>query len=260
MEGLGLDLSLLLQTVNNILVAPTNLVGETLQESYSKGHYFQELVQTYLHGAVFASRLEAQYPEGLRDDHALLAVVRGRNALEKLEAFQSCRAASSLVGDHAADGPVEDLGGCTMVEGAGLFGVDDVALVQEVVVPQLQRVWLNAMFLVRIDTNPNMHLVAEETARNVNLLAPDDDNLLAVEDLLRDNRSKAAQKMALAVNDNGGGGEGGHGASDTSVGAKRVRTPNFWRQTRELTWGGELYESRTAVSARTQLEYLKLSP
>ncbi len=56
----------------------------------------------------------------------------------------------------------------------------------------------------------NMHLVAEETAGNVDLLAPNDDNLLAAKDLLRDNRSKAAQKMALAVNDNGGGGEGGH--------------------------------------------------
>ena len=58
-----------------------------------------------------------------------------------------------------------------------------------------------------------MHLVAEETAGDVDLLAPDDDNLLAVKDLLRDNRSKPAQKMALAVNDDGGGGEGGHGAS-----------------------------------------------
>ena len=55
-----------------------------------------------------------------------------------------------------------------------------------------------------------MHLVAEETAGDVDLLAPDDNNLLAVEDLLRDNRSKTAEKMALAVNDNGGGGEGGH--------------------------------------------------
>ena len=68
--------------------------------------------------------------------------------------------------------------------------------------------------------NPNpagfKHLVAEEAARNVDLLAPDDDNLLAVENLLRDNRSEATKKMALAVDDNGGGGEGGHGASDYS--------------------------------------------
>ena len=59
-----------------------------------------------------------------------------------------------------------------------------------------------------------MHLVAEETAGDVDLLAPDDDNLLAIKDLLRDNRSKPAQKMALAVNDDGGGGEGGHGESE----------------------------------------------
>ena len=58
-----------------------------------------------------------------------------------------------------------------------------------------------------------MHLVAEETAGDVDLLAPDDDNLLAIEDLLRDNRREATQKMALAVNDDGGGGEGGHGGS-----------------------------------------------
>ena len=58
-----------------------------------------------------------------------------------------------------------------------------------------------------------MHLVAEETAGDVDLLAPDDNNLLAVENLLRDNRSETTKKMALAVNDNGGGGEGGHGAS-----------------------------------------------
>ena len=30
-EGLGLDLPLLLQTINNVLVAPANLVGQTLQ-------------------------------------------------------------------------------------------------------------------------------------------------------------------------------------------------------------------------------------
>ena len=55
------------------------------------------------------------------------------------------------------------------------------------------------------------YLVAEEAAGNVDLLAPNDNNLLAVEDLLRDNRSKTTKKMALAVNDDRGGGERGHG-------------------------------------------------
>ncbi len=41
------------------------------------------------------------------------------------------------MGDHTADGPVEDLGRCAVVEGTGLFGVDDVAFVKEVVVTQL---------------------------------------------------------------------------------------------------------------------------
>ena len=61
----------------------------------------------------------------------------------------------------------------------------------------------------RYDTD----LVAEEAARNVYLLAPYNDNLLAVENLLRDNRSQPTKKMALAINDDGGRGEGGHGES-----------------------------------------------
>jgi len=52
------------------------------------------------------------------------------------------------------------------MEGARLAGVDNVAFVEEVVVSQL---------------------VAEKGAADVDLLAPDDNNLLAIEDLLRDN-------------------------------------------------------------------------
>ena len=82
-----------------------------------------------------------------------------------------------------------------------------------------------------------MHLVAEEAAGNVDLLAPDDNNLLAVEDLLRDNRSKATQKMALAVNDDGGGGEGGHGASGWGVANKaKVKTRNLDDLRNRRTW------------------------
>ena len=56
------------------------------------------------------------------------------------------------------------------------------------------------------------HLVAEEAARNVDLLAPDDDNLLAIQNLLRDYRGQPSEQMALAINDDGGRGEGGHGS------------------------------------------------
>ena len=56
-----------------------------------------------------------------------------------------------------------------------------------------------------------MHLVAEEAARDVNLLAPNDDNLLAVQDLLGHNGGQPTEEMALAINDDGARGEGGHG-------------------------------------------------
>ena len=55
------------------------------------------------------------------------------------------------------------------------------------------------------------HLVAEEATRDVNLLAPHNDNLLPAQNLLRDNGRKSAQEMALAINDDGARGEGGHG-------------------------------------------------
>ena len=47
------------------------------------------------------------------------------------------------------------------------------------------------------------HLVTEEAARDVDLLAPHNDNLLAVQNLLGDNRGQPAKKMALAINDDG---------------------------------------------------------
>ena len=140
-EGLSLNLPLLLQTVDNVLVAPTNLVGQTLRSRGVRYWYHAKETRyaTYLHRAVLATRLQPQHPESLRDNHTLLPVVGRRNALKQLEALKSCRAASSLVGDHTADGPVENLGRCAVVEGAGLFRVDDVAFVKEVVVPQLYK-------------------------------------------------------------------------------------------------------------------------
>ena len=42
------------------------------------------------------------------------------------------------MGDHTTDGPVENLGRSAVVEGAGLFGIHDMALVEEIVVPQLK--------------------------------------------------------------------------------------------------------------------------
>ena len=70
------------------------------------------------------------------------------------------------------------------------------------------------------------HLVAEEATRNVNLLTPHNDNLLPAQNLLGDNGCKPAQKMALAINDDGARGEGGHGCLVESRVSLRIRS--FW--------------------------------
>lgn len=45
-------------------------------------------------------------------------------------------------------------------------------------------------------------LVAEELARDVDLLAANDNDLLAAQGLLGDNRSKTAKEVTLTINDN----------------------------------------------------------
>lgn len=141
MEGLSLDLPLLLQTVNDILVSPANLMGQTLDNTFPV--IFRLLPEsvclsiTYLDSAVLAARLQSQNTECLRHNHALRPVVGRGDTLEELEAFKSSRTTGSLVGNHSADSPVENLGGGAVMEGARLFGVDDVTLVEEVVVPEL---------------------------------------------------------------------------------------------------------------------------
>jgi hypothetical protein len=94
--------------------------------------------RTNLDCAVFATWLQPKNAKSIGHHHALLAIIRRRNALKKLEALQSGLAPCALVGDHAANGTVQDLGWGAVVEGAGFFGVNNVAFVKEVVVPQLR--------------------------------------------------------------------------------------------------------------------------
>ena len=78
---------------------------------------------------------------------------------------------------------------------------------------------------VALESNTT-HLVAEETTRDVNLLTPHDNNLLPAQNLLRDYGRKPAQEMALAINDDGARGEGGHGCLVESRLSLRIRS--FW--------------------------------
>jgi hypothetical protein len=69
------------------------------------------------HPAELASWLETQDTQGLRHHHALLLIIRWRHAFEHLEAFHGRLATGCLVGNHAADGLVEDARGSTEMEG-----------------------------------------------------------------------------------------------------------------------------------------------
>ena len=99
-----------------------------------------------------------------------------------------------------------------MVEGARLFGIHDVAFMEEIMVTKLQKVTR----VMRLAVEPSYflssgtYLVAEEAARDVNLFTPDNNNFLSVENLFGDNGSESTQEMALSIYYDGGRRNGGH--------------------------------------------------
>jgi hypothetical protein len=131
MERLSLDLSLLLKTINHVLVAPSNLVRETLLSEKNIFSFVRpnRNNSVYLHSAVLATRLQSENAKGFRNNHPLLLIVGRGDTLKEFETLQRSSAASSLVGNHTTNGTVENLGWCAVVEGAGLFGVDNVTFV-----------------------------------------------------------------------------------------------------------------------------------
>lgn len=158
--GSALRLASLLESGNNVLVLPADLVAETAN------------------GAVLAAGLESEDTEGLGNDHLLLLVIGRGNTLEDLEALKGSGTAGGLVGNHATDGLVEDAGGSAEVEGA---------TAGRVVPGHLAKVGMV------------LELGAEELARDVESLAADNNDLLAVEELLGDDAGKTTKQMALAI-------------------------------------------------------------
>jgi len=59
------------------------------------------------------------------------------DALKELQALKCSSTARSLVRSHTADGTEQNFGRSTVMEWARFLGVDDMALVEEVVVAQL---------------------------------------------------------------------------------------------------------------------------
>ena len=67
--------------------------------------------------AELAAGLQPEDTESLGNDDLLLLVVGGRDTLEDLKSLESGGATGGLVGNHAADGLVEDSRRGTEVEG-----------------------------------------------------------------------------------------------------------------------------------------------
>lgn len=155
-----LDFALGLELVDSLHVVPTDLVGNALD------------------GGELTAGLKTENTEGGGDDHELLSVVRRGNTLVDLQSLESGSTTGGLVGKHAANGLVEDARGSTVVEGTGLLGVNQVALVKVGVV---------------------LELVAEEGAGDVDELGSNDDNLLAGKELLGQGGGETTKEVTLAV-------------------------------------------------------------
>ena len=119
--------------------------------------------------------------EGLGDHNTLLGVIGRGDAVEHAETLEGLHPAGGLVGEHATDGALEDLGGAALVVGA-TAGVGVALLVHE---------------------GAEFDLVPVERARDLEGLAADSHDLLPAEELLGDNGSSTAHEVAAEVNDDG---------------------------------------------------------
>ena len=171
-EGLALHLPLGLQGRHDVLVLPADLEGPELRSGkYNRQHLtnttdsilqisrtailhrqFQlaHLVSEPAQGAEPPAVLQTEHLKSGEDHHPLLAVVRGRQALEGLEPLQGGLATLSLVGRHATHGAPEDVRVRAEVEGP-TAGLDAAPLLEEVEV---------------------LELIAVEVAAHVDALAP----------------------------------------------------------------------------------------
>ena len=129
--------------------------------------------------AELSSGLHSEALEGVWDDHSLLLIVWEWAAVEALQSVESSSTSWSLVWEHATDDLPEDAGWSEPVLGTSSWvGVDSL--------------------LHDISAND---FVSGERARLEDSLTSDDNDSLAADELLGNNASKAALKMALTVND-----------------------------------------------------------
>jgi len=161
-ELVGLNLTLLLKSRDDILVLPANLGGETADLAES------------------TTWLQLEDAESRWHDLTLDLVVWWWDTLEGLEALESLLAAGSLVWDHAANGAEKDLAWRAEVKGTtGWVGVASLAQKLQI-----------------------LELVTVEAARDVEVLAAHNDHTLTVQEGLGNNSCESAHQVASSVNNN----------------------------------------------------------
>jgi len=155
----ALDLTFGLQSGDDVLVFPSHFVSETTQN------------------AKLAVRLESQDAESRGDDVPLSFVVRGGNSLVGAVPLHGVLSAGQLVGQHAADGLVQDTARGSVMEWPSL-GVDQATLAKVIHV---------------------LELVAVETSGDVDTFASDDYNSLSLKERLGDDGRQSSQQMPSSV-------------------------------------------------------------
>ena len=160
-EGSGLDLSLLLEGLDDVTLGPAGERSELAQR------------------AVVSAGLEAESAESVWDHHSLLLVVGEGNAFEDLQLSESGGTLGELVREHAAKALPEDARWGLPMLGAAAW------------------VRVNAL-LHNVLSND---LVSLERAGLEDLFAADHGDTLSTEQLLSDNTGETALEVTSSIND-----------------------------------------------------------
>ena len=160
-EGSGLDLSLLLELLDDVLFGPTGERSKLAQR------------------AVISAGLQAESTECVWDHHSLFLVIWEGDTFENLQLTKSGGASRELVREHATSALPENARWRLPVLGSTAW------------------VCVNALLHDVLSND----LVSLEGARLKNLLTPDNGDSLSTEKFLGNNASKAALKMTSSIND-----------------------------------------------------------
>ena len=160
-EGLGAGLALFLESLDELALRPAYFLREVVEHAEA------------------AMGHQTEHSQSFGNDLALLSVVGRGHAFEAAEPSHGGLAALGFARDHAADDAEEHVGGGALVVGsAGGVGVHAL-----------------------VDVVLEFEVVAEERAGDVDLLAAHDHDLLAGEELLRDDGGEAAEEVTSPVDD-----------------------------------------------------------